>query len=105
LRFPLALDGCRGGNTSALAAAKCPIAAFIFLALRCRYITANLGLSTIFSPGAAGRHTLRRSPDEKAAIYSRCDPVQPLPMLSRGPRAMPTGGLLRPEFGNKPSNE
>ncbi|PNE11541.1 MAG: hypothetical protein CR217_08400 [Beijerinckiaceae bacterium] len=56
-----------------------PDPGFYFLASRCRYIPANLGLSTIFSPGAAGRHTLRRSPDEKTAIYSRCDLVQPLP--------------------------
>jgi hypothetical protein len=29
--------------------------------------------------------------------------LQQLPVISSGPRAMPTGGLLRPEFGNKPT--
>jgi hypothetical protein len=85
--------------------------AFYFTGWRCRLITANTGLSTIFSPG----DTLRRDNLMKRQLFppdtvlfgreppARNYPVQPLPIILRPPRAMPTGGLLRPEFGNKPS--
>jgi len=77
-------------------------AAFYFTGWRCRFIAANTGLSTVASPGDTLRAYAGYGAFEgalPAGIYS----VQPLLMISRGPRAMPTGGLLRPEFGNKPS--
>ncbi|PZR81702.1 MAG: hypothetical protein DLM68_17260 [Hyphomicrobiales bacterium] len=67
-----------------------------------------------FNHFLAGRRRAARP--EAITVASRCGPlmrdlsarcyrVRPLPTISRGPRAMPMGGLLRPEFVNKPSTE